>query len=247
MSRKLVLAVIDAMKPAMLERAIATGRAPTLQLLMERGHYVDDCVAAFPSVTPVCAASIATGTGPGEHEIPADELVAPRRGALHRVRHELRRQPRLRHPPVAHRHDLQHEPRAPLQARRDGVRAPRRRRRPHRRHDLPDVPRALPARAVGRHRALAARPHRVRDADDGPARALLRRHVRVAQDALPLPARPAGRARPALGLRARRTWRRTTSTTSCCCRCPTTTRTRTSTARSPRSTRSPPPTARSRA
>ena len=69
--KKLVLAVIDAMKPAMLERAVATGRAPTLQLLMERGHYVDECVAAFPSVTPVCAASIATGTGPGEHDIPA--------------------------------------------------------------------------------------------------------------------------------------------------------------------------------
>ena len=31
---------------------------------MERGHYRPDCVAAYPSVTPVCAASIATGTGP---------------------------------------------------------------------------------------------------------------------------------------------------------------------------------------
>jgi hypothetical protein len=69
--RKLVLAVIDAMKPAMLERAVASGRAPALEALMERGHYVDDCVAAFPSVTPVCAASIATGTAPHEHEIPA--------------------------------------------------------------------------------------------------------------------------------------------------------------------------------
>src|SRR5918996_893687 len=58
------------MKPAMLERAVAGGRAPTLQLLIERGHHVDDCVAAFPSVTPVCAASIATGAGPHEHEIP---------------------------------------------------------------------------------------------------------------------------------------------------------------------------------
>jgi hypothetical protein len=55
----------------MLERAVATGRAPTLQALMERGQVVDSCVAAFPSVTPVCAASIATGAGPGEHEIPA--------------------------------------------------------------------------------------------------------------------------------------------------------------------------------
>jgi hypothetical protein len=69
--KKLVLAVIDAMKPAMLERAVAGGRAPTLKLLLERGQYVDDCVAAFPSVTPVCAASIATGTGPDRHEIPA--------------------------------------------------------------------------------------------------------------------------------------------------------------------------------
>jgi hypothetical protein len=71
LTKKLVLAVIDAMKPAMLERAVATGRAPTLQALMERGEVVDSCVAAFPSVTPVCAASIATGCGPGEHEIPA--------------------------------------------------------------------------------------------------------------------------------------------------------------------------------
>jgi len=69
--KKLVLAVIDAMKPAMLERAIATGRAPAMKLLAERGHLVDDCVAAFPSVTPVCAASIATGVGPDRHHIPS--------------------------------------------------------------------------------------------------------------------------------------------------------------------------------
>ena len=75
---------------------------------------VDDCVAAFPSVTPVCAASIATGTRAGRARDPGDELVASRRGALRRVRHELRRVARLRHPPVADGHDLQHEPRAPL-------------------------------------------------------------------------------------------------------------------------------------
>src|ERR687889_1615700 len=71
MPRKLVLAVIDAMKPAMLDRAVASGRAPSLGLLMERGHHVADCVAAFPSVTPVCSASIATGTGPERHLIPS--------------------------------------------------------------------------------------------------------------------------------------------------------------------------------
>ena len=68
---KLVLAVIDAMSPVMLERAIDQGVAPMLGLLRDSGHYVADCVAAFPSVTPVCAASIVTGAGQDEHLIPA--------------------------------------------------------------------------------------------------------------------------------------------------------------------------------
>lgn len=59
------------MKPAMLERAVATGRTPTLELLMQRGHHTGECVASFPSVTPVCSASIATGTGPDRHHIPS--------------------------------------------------------------------------------------------------------------------------------------------------------------------------------
>ena len=68
---KLVLCVLDGLKPSMLERAVALGGAPTLGTLIERGVYVDDCVAAFPSVTPVCAASIATGTWQDEHRIPS--------------------------------------------------------------------------------------------------------------------------------------------------------------------------------
>jgi predicted AlkP superfamily pyrophosphatase or phosphodiesterase len=69
--KKLVLVVIDALKPAMLERAIATGRAPALARIRRDGVYVDDCVAAFPSVTPVCAATITTGAGPDGHLIPS--------------------------------------------------------------------------------------------------------------------------------------------------------------------------------
>jgi hypothetical protein len=69
--QKLVLAVIDGLKPSELERAVAAGRAPVLQHLMEHGTYVPSCCAAFPSVTPVCAASIATGRLQDEHRIPA--------------------------------------------------------------------------------------------------------------------------------------------------------------------------------
>jgi hypothetical protein len=69
--RKLVLAVIDSVKPAMLDQAIEEGRTPALKALLDRGTYVRDCVSTFPSVTPVASASIATGVGPAEHFIPS--------------------------------------------------------------------------------------------------------------------------------------------------------------------------------
>jgi predicted AlkP superfamily pyrophosphatase or phosphodiesterase len=70
-ANKLVLIVVDALKPAMLERAIAAGRAPAMARIREQGIYVGDCAAAFPSVTPVCAATITTGVGPDQHLIPS--------------------------------------------------------------------------------------------------------------------------------------------------------------------------------
>jgi Type I phosphodiesterase / nucleotide pyrophosphatase len=69
--KKLVLAVIDSLKPDMLDQALAEGEAPALAALMERGTCIRDCVSTFPSVTPVASAAIATGRGPGEHHIPS--------------------------------------------------------------------------------------------------------------------------------------------------------------------------------
>ncbi|MEI7624699.1 MAG: alkaline phosphatase family protein [Actinomycetota bacterium] len=68
---KLVLAVIDGARPDMLERAVAEGRAPILSRLMSEGLYVDSLTASFPSVTPVCTATIITGTGPDQHLVPS--------------------------------------------------------------------------------------------------------------------------------------------------------------------------------
>ncbi|MHB1469699.1 MAG: alkaline phosphatase family protein [Solirubrobacteraceae bacterium] len=67
---KLVLCVIDAMDSGMLARAVEQGVAPVLGTLIERGELFDECVAAFPSVTPVCAASIVTGARQDRHQIP---------------------------------------------------------------------------------------------------------------------------------------------------------------------------------
>src|SRR3954465_2321914 len=54
----------------MLDRAIRTGRAPALAAVAERGT-MTTAAAAFPSVTPVCAASIATGARNDRHPIPS--------------------------------------------------------------------------------------------------------------------------------------------------------------------------------
>jgi Type I phosphodiesterase / nucleotide pyrophosphatase len=69
--KKVVLAVIDSLKPDMLDLAIEEGRAPALAALRESGTYIRDCLSTFPSVTPVASAAIATGCGPGEHHIPS--------------------------------------------------------------------------------------------------------------------------------------------------------------------------------
>ncbi len=69
--KKLVLAVIDSLKPEVLDAAMDEGRAPALSSLRDRGIYIRDCLSTFPSVTPVASAAIATGFGPGEHHIPS--------------------------------------------------------------------------------------------------------------------------------------------------------------------------------
>ncbi len=70
MSRKLVLVVVDGMTPAAFERAVESGRAPAMAFLAEHGDY-RQATSVFPSLTPVCLTSIATGAGPDVHHIPS--------------------------------------------------------------------------------------------------------------------------------------------------------------------------------
>ena len=246
--KKLVLTVIDAMKPAMLERAIAD-RPRAGAEAADRARRATSTTASRPSrpSRPVCAASIATGVGPDEHEIPSMNWYHRGEGRYVEYGTSFKASQTFGFKrsltDTIYNMNLEH-----LSSKlRDGVRDARRRRRPHRRHDLPDVPRPPPPRGDERDGADAARLDRLPPRRLRPARVLLRRHLRLAQDRLPRAARAAGRARPARGLRRRASWSRTTCSTSCCSRCPTTTRTRTATARSPRSPRSPPPTSRSSA
>jgi hypothetical protein len=66
---KLILIVIDGLTPSMFEAAVGDDRTPALSYLAEQGRY-SRAVSTFPSLTPVCLSSIATGAHPDVHQIP---------------------------------------------------------------------------------------------------------------------------------------------------------------------------------
>jgi hypothetical protein len=68
--KKLVLIIVDGLAPDTLTTAIASGGAPHLGMLVDRGD-LGRAVSTFPSLTPVCLSTIATGAGPDRTRIPA--------------------------------------------------------------------------------------------------------------------------------------------------------------------------------
>jgi predicted AlkP superfamily pyrophosphatase or phosphodiesterase len=64
-----ILIVIDGLTPSVFEAAVGDGRAPALSFLAEHGNYAR-AVSTFPSLTPVCVSSLATGAHPDVHHIP---------------------------------------------------------------------------------------------------------------------------------------------------------------------------------
>lgn len=67
--KKLILVVIDGLTPEVFEDAVETESAPALAFLARHGSYRRG-VSTFPSLTPVCLSSIATGAHPDVHRIP---------------------------------------------------------------------------------------------------------------------------------------------------------------------------------
>jgi len=68
-ARKVILVVIDGLTASTFEAAVDRATTPALALLAEHGSY-GRAVSTFPSLTPVCLSSLATGAHPDVHEIP---------------------------------------------------------------------------------------------------------------------------------------------------------------------------------
>jgi hypothetical protein len=68
-AKSLVLVVIDGLTPSVFEHSVESGDTPALAFLAANGRYAR-AISTFPSLTPVCVSSIATGTHPDVHRIP---------------------------------------------------------------------------------------------------------------------------------------------------------------------------------
>ena len=67
--QNVILIVIDGLTPSVFEAAVGDPRSPALTFLAENGRY-GRAVSTFPSLTPVCLSSLATGGHPDVHHIP---------------------------------------------------------------------------------------------------------------------------------------------------------------------------------
>ncbi len=202
-------------------------------------------MAAFPSVTPVCAASIATGTGPDRHEIPSmnwyhrGEARYVEYGTSFKASQAFGFKQSLTD--TIYNMNLEH-----LSSETPTV---------FERLDDADVRTAGTTYLMyrGRHRHEVANETALtrlatavfRHAVYGPKEFFYADMFASRTHGLPLAARAARACATSTPAASARTWSSTTCSTSCCSRCPTTTRTRTRTGRSPRSPRSPRPTSRS--
>lgn len=68
--KKVILVMMDSMSSSVIDRTIEKGTIPSLQFLIENGHYYKDLVAPFPSMSVVIESTILTGKMPNEHRIP---------------------------------------------------------------------------------------------------------------------------------------------------------------------------------
>lgn len=68
--RKTILFIVDSFNPTALRRALDRKMVPAMEFLKKRGYFTDRCVSVFPTMTPTCASTIATGTSPSDHQVP---------------------------------------------------------------------------------------------------------------------------------------------------------------------------------
>jgi arylsulfatase A-like enzyme len=68
---------IDGAVPPVVRRYVEQGELPNIRRLVESGVWFDQCLPAFPTITPTCWSTIATGAPPLVHGVTCMDLILP--------------------------------------------------------------------------------------------------------------------------------------------------------------------------
>ncbi|RPF55838.1 alkaline phosphatase family protein [Aquisalibacillus elongatus] len=71
MTKPIMLINIDSLMTEPLKMAVQTGRAPALKFLMEQGHFIENMVSSFPTMSVTIDSTLLTGTYTDQHRVPA--------------------------------------------------------------------------------------------------------------------------------------------------------------------------------
>ncbi|MDW7672921.1 MAG: alkaline phosphatase family protein [Bacillota bacterium] len=69
MAKRFINIVIDSLNPVVLVDCINKNKTPALKFLADNGRFSLKCISCFPTMTPVAAASIATGSSVDQHGV----------------------------------------------------------------------------------------------------------------------------------------------------------------------------------
>ncbi|MEG6522160.1 alkaline phosphatase family protein [Desulfotomaculum sp. 1211_IL3151] len=68
--KRVIYIIIDSFHPRALEHCMARGELSAFSFLIQKGSLDPDCVSIFPTMTPTCTSTLATGAPPSTHGIP---------------------------------------------------------------------------------------------------------------------------------------------------------------------------------
>lgn len=74
---QLLVVALDGAVPSVVKTLVDAGRLPAFARLAERGVWLSDCRPPFPTITPTCWSSLATGATPATHGATCQDLHLP--------------------------------------------------------------------------------------------------------------------------------------------------------------------------
>jgi len=68
--KPIILIVVDSLMSEPLQKAVKEGKAPTFEFLMNNGHFNQEMISSYPTMSVTIDSTLLTGTYPDQHKVP---------------------------------------------------------------------------------------------------------------------------------------------------------------------------------